>query len=330
MTATLPARSRHFEDQQIRTEDGVVLHAKLMQPKTPMCAQRVVLISPLVGAGAGQQLLLFRDFSRRGAIVISYEYRGHPGSTGTFDLDSTVVDTRSALQWALDYANDRELPLHGFAKCYGVVTLLAQFRAGGLGLSLRSLSTVSGLYHLNQILRISDFAAIVSRYVGRDLDASSLVAELVQGTIDCAELPLRQALREYLVGLMPELRVELNSFEELSYDRVNVRQMLLDFARANYLDGVNVPAWMPCTAILGVSDHLLGMHTPEGRLAYRNRVASVVPHVKIHEVDMDHFGRGPGHDQMIQWAGDAFENAEKSVVPPCHIGKVPQHRILPR
>ena len=128
-------KCRHFEDAEIPSEDGVLLRAKVAMPKPPMSPQRVVLISPLVGAGAGQPLMTFRNFARRGAIVISYEYRGHPLSTGTFELDKTIVDTHYALLWAADYARERGLPLHGFATCYGTIPLLAQFKEGGCGAS---------------------------------------------------------------------------------------------------------------------------------------------------------------------------------------------------
>ena len=251
------SKSRLFEDHIIPTEDNEVLFAKLLMPKLPMQPQRVVFFAPLVGAGAGQQLMTFRNFSRRGAIVISYEYRGHPQSTGMFELDKTIVDTHHALIWASNYANELGLPLHGFATCYGVVPLLAQFQKGGCGHLLRSISTISGLYHLNQILRIEDFALIVSRYLGLELDASSLLAGIAEEVLDCDGHAFRQALREYLSGLMPDLRVGLDYFEELNYERVNMRQTLLQFSRGDYLDGVNVPPWIPCTACIGLQDELL-------------------------------------------------------------------------
>ena len=325
-----PPRSRVFEDLQIPTEDGDLLHAKLMMPKPPTQAQRVVFFVPLVGAGAGQQLLTFRDFVRRGAILISFAYRGHPGSTGIFNLDKTVVDARYALDWALEYAEERGLPLHGFATCYGTVPLLAQFKEGGRGHLLRSVGTVSGLYHLNQILRIEDFAPIVSRHLGHELDASAMLAGVADGTLDCDGRSFREAFREYLSGLMPELRVELDGFEELSYARVDLRQMLLQFSRANYLDGVKVPPWVPCTACVGCGDELLSAHTSEGRDAYKNRVSSIIPHGAVHYFDMDHFGRGQGHGGMIECSGDALERADTCAVPPPHVNKIPHYRTIPR
>lgn len=329
-TVLSPSRIRVFEDFQIPTEDGELLHGKLMIPKPPMQAQRVVFFVPLVGAGAGQQLLTFRDFVRRGAILISFAYRGHPGSTGIFNLDRTVIDARYALDWALDFAKERGLPLHGFATCYGTVPLLAQFKEGGRGHLLKSVGTVSGLYHLNQILRIEDFSPIVSRYIGRQLDAPAMLAGVADGTLDCDSRSFREAFRDYLSGLMPELRIELDGFEELSYSRVDLRQMLLQFSRANYLDGVTIPPSVPCTAIAGRGDELLNSHTPEGREAYWNRVSSIIPHASVHFYDMDHFGRGEGHGGMIECSGNALERADARSVPPPHLNKASNYRTLPR
>jgi hypothetical protein len=330
MIVTTTTKARHFEDADIRTDDGEVLRAKLAMPKPPMSPQRVVLISPLVGAGAGQPLLTFRNFARRGAIVISFEYRGHPLSTGTFELDKTVVDTHYALLWAAEYARNRGLPLHGFATCYGAIPLLAQFRRGGVGHLFRSINTISGLYNLNQILRIEDFAPILSRRLGCDLDAPAMLAGIADGTLDCHAPPFREALRDYLAGLMPELRVGTDGFEELQYKRVNLRQTLLQFSQARYLDGVHVPPWVPCTACVGQQDHLFLAQTAEGRKIYKRHVRSVVPHAMLFEFDMDHFGRGPGHDPVIDCVADAFERYDTSHVPPPHAFEISQQALQPR
>ncbi len=324
------SKSRLFEDHIIPTEDNEVLFAKLLMPKLPMQPQRVVFFAPLVGAGAGQQLMTFRNFSRRGAIVISYEYRGHPQSTGMFELDKTIVDTHYALIWASNYANELGLPLHGFTTCYGTIPLLAQFQKGGCGHLLRSISTISGLYHLNQILRIEDFAPIVSRYLGRELDAPSLLAEIAEEVLDCDGHAFRQALQEYLSELMPDLRIGLDYFEELNYERVKRRQTLLQFSRGDYLDGVNVPPWVPCAAYIGRQDELLFARAPADREIYKNHVLSVVPHATIHESDVDHYGRGPDHDPVIKCIGDAFERSDTSPVPPRHVYKAPHYQNAPR
>jgi len=236
-----------------------------------------------------------------------------------FDLDCTIVDTHYALIWALEYARELGLPLHGFAMCYGAIPLLAQFKRGGYGRFMRSVSTISGLYHLNQILRVEDFAPIVSRHIGREIDAPSLLEEIAGGVLDCDGLGFKQALQEYLSKLMPDLRVELDYFEELKYERVNKRQALLQFCQSDYLDGVEVPPWMPCTAYIGHQDELLYAGGPADPESYKDYVLSVVPHASVLEFEMDHYGRGPDRDTVVQCVGDAFERFDTSPVPPRHV-----------
>lgn len=326
----MKTKSRSHEKLTIPSEDGCSLCTVIMRPKPSTPTKQVVLIVPLAGASAGSQLLVFRNFARRGSIVICYEYRGHPKSTGEFDLDATITDTRYALNWALDFAHDHQLPLHGFATCYGVIPLLSQFKEGGQGPFLRSVTTVSGLYKLHQIMSIDGFAPYISRHFGREMDAATIVKDLEEGVLDCDAPPLRQALREYLLSLMPELRVELDSFEELRYDNLNMRQMLLQFARADYIRGAKVPESVSCTAVMGRQDWLLSTDTDEGREKYMRLVRAVMPHAYIYDLDMDHYGEGPDHDKMA-WAGsDAFERADAAQVTAPHCTEVPHFRSLPR
>jgi hypothetical protein len=200
------------------------------------------LIAPLIGAGASQALLIFRNLTRRGTTLLSFEYQGHPRSTGTFELDRTIADCRHALTWAWRYASELGVPLHGLSTCYGTVPLLAQFAGPGCGLLLKSLNAVSGLFRLDQIIRFQDFAQVLSRRTGRRYSVQSLLAEIAEGTLDCDADPFRSALREFLSGLFPELRVGWDGFEELRYDRVHLARTIVQLAQARYLDRVSVPA----------------------------------------------------------------------------------------
>ncbi|MHB1033310.1 MAG: alpha/beta hydrolase family protein [Pirellulales bacterium] len=314
----VPPKNRLLE-QQIPIEGGV-LCAKLMAPKPPVRPQRVVFISPLVGAGAAQPLLIFRNLTRRGSILLSFEYRGHGRSTGRFELDATLSDVHHALIWAWNYANGRGLSLHGFATCYGTVSLLAQFKENGCGCLLKSLSTVSGLFRMDQILRFDDFAPIASRHLGQKLALAELVDGLAQQKFDWSGNALRYALFEYLTGLFPQLRVGHDYFEELRYERVSIPETLLQLSRARYLDGVTVPPEIPCHVFAGRNDDTLSLRTPEGREAYRKQVLSLIPHAVLHEHEFDHFGRGVEHDAVIEQLADIFEEYDtSSAVPRPHL-----------
>jgi hypothetical protein len=314
-------KNRLFEEKQIPTQGGALLHAKLMLPKPPQRPRRVVFISPLVGAGAAQPLIIFRNFSRRGAILVSFEYRGHTHSTGTFELDGTLADVHDALLWTWNYANERGLPVHGFATCYGTIPLLAQFKEGGCGYLLKSLNTVSGLFRMDQILKFENFARILSRHLGRELSVAEFFAELAKGAIDCNGDIFRQALREYLSGLFPELQVGRDYFEEIHYDRVKVPQTLRQLSEARYLDGMTIPPEMPCNFFLGRNDKDMALQTTEGREDYKKHVLSLIPHATLHEHEFDHFGRGVEHDAVIDQLSDIFEQYDSAAVPSHHFNK---------
>jgi len=307
-------KSALFEQRLIPTEGNDVLHAKLMHPKPPAYPKRLVLIPPLIGAGAAQPLIIFRNLTRRGSILLSFEYRGHPRSTGTFSLDGTIVDTRYALAWASNYARRHGLPLHGFATCYGLVTLAAQFAGPGPACRLWSLCTVSGLFRLDQILRFEDFAPVFARHLGVDLSVPALLDRIARQAFDFNGDAFRNALREHLARLFPELRVERDLFEELRYERVDIPRTLLELSRAQYLHGVRVPPEVPCSVFFGRNDDLLSLDTPQGREDYCRQVLTIMPHAELYECEIDHYGRGQDHDPVIDKLADVFEQCEVRAV----------------
>ncbi|NUQ63845.1 MAG: hypothetical protein HUU20_15315 [Pirellulales bacterium] len=313
--ATQSSKFSLFEEHSIPSEGRDVLHARFMLPKPPCKPRRVLFIAPLIGAGAAQSLLVFRNLTRRGCILASFEYRGHPRSTGTFELDRTVSDVRHALVWAWNYANERDLPLHGLATCFGTVPLLAQFKDEGCGVLLRTVNAASSLFRLDQILRLDDFAPFLSRHLGCEPSSESILAGIVENTIDCSSSTFREALVEFLRRMFPELAVERDRFEELQFDRVNMARTVLQFSKARYLDGIAVPSWIPCHFFFGRNDALMSLDTAAGREAYIGRVRSIIPHAQLHECEVDHFGRGPDREWLIQSVGDACERYDSIPVP---------------
>jgi len=308
-------KSRLFEEHQISTEGRDALYAKLMLPKPPEDPKRLVFIAPLVGASAAQALVLFRSLTRRGSILMSFAYRGHTGSSGTFELDKTIVDVRHALAWACGYTARRGLPLHGFATCFGAIPLVAQFARGARGCPLWSFSTISGLFRSDQILRFETFVPVFSRYLGRRLDEKAMLDGIAEQALDLSGDAFRSALWEYLKGLFPELRVGRDYFEELQYDRADVPRTLLQLSRARYFDGLAFPSDIPCRLFFGRNDNVLGLHTEAGRQAYRDHVLSLIPHAEFREMEFDHYGRGPDHEPVLQRLGDLFEECERRAGP---------------
>ena len=316
----MPSKPRVFEEHQITTADNDFLYAKLMFPKPPATAKRLVFIPPLIGASASQNLIVFRNFTRRGAVLLSFEYRAHPRSTGIFDLDKTIVDTRHAMLWANDYAHAHGLPLHGFSTCYGVVPLATQFvqgQAGGMGVRrpFWSLSAVSGLFSMDRIIRFDDFAPLFARNLGVELDRKTFLRGIEENAYDWEGDAFRDALLEFLKGLFPQLRIGRDYFEELVYDRVDIPHTLKQLLEARYLQGVHVPSEIPCNFFYGCNDDVLSIDTPQGRESYCRDALAMIPHAVLHEREIDHYGQGPDHDAVIEQLSDLFEESESRAVP---------------
>ncbi len=303
-------KTRLFEEYRIPTEGDEELFAMAMMPRHP---RRVVFMPPLVGAGAAQAPMTFRNMVKRGCILLSYQYRGHPKCTGIFDLDTTVVDTRYALMWAWNYAKDRGLPLHALTQCYGTVPLLAQFAPGGCGPIVTSISLGSALVSMDQILQIGDFVPILARHLGIKLDLAGMLDGLKAKLFNWRSKPCRMALYEYLMQMFPELRITPESFEDLAYDRTDLESTLYQFLTARYFHRVSVPARIPCHLFLGVRDDMMHLHTDEGREIYENRVRELIPHAVPHYYDIDHFGRGPGREPLIEVMADVCEESEQTL-----------------
>ncbi len=302
-------KSSLFEEHRIPTEGADTLHAKAMLPRSPMRPKRIVLIPPLIGAAASSDLIVFKSLTRRGCIVVSYEYRGHPRSTGRFDLNRSVVDTQYAIRWANDYACERGLPLHAVTSCYGVVSLGAQFQPDKECPPFWSFNTVSGLFRTDQIIHFSDFAPVFCAHVGVEL-GKALESPEGSDEVDWDGNRFRDAMSEYLGGLFPQLRVGHDYFEELQYGRVDMRNTILQLLHASYLDSLHIPPDLPCNIIYGRNDDVMSLDTAKGRQDYRDHVSSLIPHAEIHEMDIDHFGYGPERAAMFARVADFIEESE--------------------
>jgi hypothetical protein len=190
--------------------------------------------------------------------------------------------------------------------------MLAWFRGHGTGAALRTLNAVSGLFDLDHIIKVEDFLERYYRSLGGvPLDAGRFSEQVEQGTFPVEGDAYRDELRDFLHGLFPELRVSRDAFEELAFDRVDMRDTVVQFARMRPLAGVAVPGDLPCLYFYGVRDGLMGLDTPLGRLAYENRIGEIVPHAETRPMDIDHFGRGPDHGKVIEQLCDHMESHDR-------------------
>ena len=296
-----------FEKVLIPGPGAEQLDGILMNPlHTP--ARRLVYIVPLMGSGAAQQILRFKSFAKRGSAILSFQYRGHGDSSGSFSVKKSLEDAMAVLRWAEAYATARRIPLHVHATCYGHLAMLSWYRDGRHSRSISSLSAVSGLLELDDVVKAQDFLGHYALCRGESLlTADAFIARMEQGMIDLAGDAYRNALRDYLQGLFPDLTITRDSFEELQYDRVDMPDLVREFFRLRPLAGVRVPDHMPYLLFFGRSDHLLGLDRPEGRNAYITRIRALVPHAQIREMSVDHFGQGGDRETILRQLADFFE-----------------------
>jgi hypothetical protein len=297
-----------FEKVGITSAVGERLEALLMMPAHGG-PKRLVYIVPLMGSGAVQQILRFKSFSKRGSAILSFEYRGHGRSSGTFSLEKSLEDSKTVLQWAQEYAESKNIPLHVHATCYGNMAMLSWFKEGQQHpRGVKTLSAVSGILELNHIIKLEDFLSYYAHCNGTVFpSAAEFIADVEQGTIDVDGGHYRNALRDYLQGLFPELHVTPDAFEELEYRRVDMREMVKQFYRLRPSAGIEVPDDIPCLFFYGVNDGLLGLNRPEGRKAYEARLRAAVPRAEIRGAAVDHFGRGEDRDRILNQLCDYFE-----------------------
>jgi hypothetical protein len=291
---------------------GEGLSAVLMRPPRGEI-RRLLYIVPLAGSGASQQILRFRTFTREGSALLSFEYRGHGKSTGTFSIEKSLEDAETALLWARDHASKENLPLHVVSTCYSAIPMLACFRNGRNIFGLRSLSGVAGLFDLDNIIRIEGFLERFFRDA-RDgtMSPVDFIGRVRAGIIDPDGDLFRDAVKNYLKGLFPELHITREAFEELLYSRVDIVAAMEQISQMRPLAGVRIPENIPGLFFYGLRDTLMGLGTPEGRARYEARVRSIVPHANIRAVDIDHFGRGPDHDAMGHEMNHFFEQHDHS------------------
>ena len=174
---------------------------------------------------------------------------------------------------------------------------------------VKSISLGSALFRMDQIMQIGDFVPFLA-HLGQKLDIAGLREGLAEHKFDWKGPACREALFEYLSQMFPELRVTWDSFEELSYDRADLEQTLLQFMRARYLHGITVLSSIPCHLFLGHRDEMMNFHTPQGREIYENNIRALIPHAGPHYYDIDHFGRGPGREPLIEVMAEVCEQSE--------------------
>jgi len=302
--------NKHIQRIEIPCATGDLLEAVLMLPSRDV-PRRLVYIVPLVGAGASQQILRFKSMTKRGAALLSFDYRGHGLSSGAFSMRKSLEDSLTVYHWAQNYASDNGLPLHALATCYGSLVMLSWFQGGNSVLAAKTLGSVSSLLDLHSIIRVDDFFPYYEKNGGPLFSGGAqFIEEMQRGTIDVHGKAFRFALRDYLISLFPELRVTPDAFEDLEYSRADIQDTLIQFSTMTPLEGAVVPGKIPSLFFFGLHDTLMKLDSTEGRQNHESRIRTLAPHAEIRAAAIDHFGRGQDHDSIIQQLCDFHEEHE--------------------
>ncbi len=301
-----------FEDVTIQKNSGEYLHGRIMGHRDSTRAKRLVFISPLAGSGASLQIITFRNFIKRDCKIMSFEYSGHNKSSGTFNLEKSLEDTSVALQWASNYTRNENIPLHTMSTCYGTISLLSTFKDGENKCGVKTISAVSGLFQMDRILKYDEFLPIYSKYDSRQVRTANEFLDLIaKDKINFNSGSFRDAIELYLKMVFPTLRVGKNYFEELNYARTDIKETLLQTRLLNPLSKLNVPKELSSHFFFGLRDNVLGLVNPIERDKYFQCVKKIMPSAEIYTADIDHFGRGPDHDKVIDKLCDIFEENDR-------------------
>ncbi len=308
--------NRLFSERSIPCPTGERLHALLMSP-AQAAAERLVFLVPLVGSSASQQILMFKGMVKRGSALLSFEYRGHGRSTGNFSVEKSLEDSRTVYAWAAAHALQQGIPLHVLSNCYGTLAMLSWFRGPAPAPAPATLSAVSGLIDMHQIIRAGEFLACYGRLDGGSpRSVPDFLDAVTRGAVDVQGAVFRRALMIYLQGLFPELKVSPEEFEQLAFGRVDMAETLRQFLTMGPLEGVSVPAGVPSLFYYGLRDDIMGLDLAGTRQQYEQRLLTLAPHAEVRSADVDHFGRGLDRDRIVQQLADFHRLHDRSLLWP--------------
>ncbi|MBI3034897.1 alpha/beta hydrolase [Candidatus Woesearchaeota archaeon] len=304
------SNSSRLREEYISLPNGGALYGVMLEAIGER--KRVVMVPPLIGASAEMQpMLTFRNLTRQGADVFSFEYRGHERSAGFFSLANSIEDTKQALVWAQSYAERNKVPLHTVSTCYGTITLLANLPNLNFGIS--SVIAISGLFGTGYVLPPQELASIIMEGVGITAnDAGDLVRKIHSREINIADERVLNLFRGRLQKLFPEFDIGNDHFAKLSYDRVDTEGTVTQFLTNNLLDGILVPSDMPCHFFYGTQDKVIGLADPETLARYLKDAQRAAHHAEIHPVEgADHFMSGEAHRKVIRTICEIIECIER-------------------
>jgi hypothetical protein len=233
----------------------------------------MVIVPPLIGGHAIQQLRLFRPLVRRHLDLFSYNYAGHGASKGTFSLQAAVNNSFTALDLALGLSQKEGLPVHGIASCFAALPMLQTVHQRGEPLS--KIVLINALPNLRWEMMAVEFY----RYWRKSRQWRPTFTNL------------KAALRSYRDELLPNVSHERQSFGILSRHRIQWSKMIRDLITFRNLDAKPLRL-TPVLCIYGRQDRFLRQIGFPNWGGYETLIESICPRARFLRVDGDHFLMG--------------------------------------
>ncbi|MCQ9207559.1 MAG: hypothetical protein NG740_06750 [Omnitrophica bacterium] len=276
--------------------NGYKLRVVALEPNKP---ERILLIPPLVGATGSLAIRTFRYFFRKGCTLMSFDYCGHYHDIDNkFTVNGTFTDTEVALAHASDQAKKAKIPLHTVGVCYGLIPLVHVLNKSGWPREVCSMFSVSGLLNMDDLLNFDNYRAHLSKR-GMSFKSKSEFIDYMSSnkkeTINRKQVFV-SALTEYLMKIFAELSeiISDDRFGVLEYSRAEFYESFYEFATVT-LPKIVTPSYFPCLFFTGVFDTVFNLQTQANKDKYLKQIKTIVPHAKICNIKIDHFGRGEDH-----------------------------------
>lgn len=242
----------------------------------------IVLVPPLIGGHALQQLRLLRPLVRHQFDLISFNYAGHGNSQGAFSLRASTDNSLRILDLALRISFKEKLPLYGLAACYAARPLV--LAACQRGEPMAKMVLINAVPHWRLARILADFL--------RYWQQSDHWQPSLNG--------IQQALRAYQHDLLPGVIHRNQAFGILSRQRIQwlrlIREVLVQEVP------LDLPLLRtPVLCIYGLRDRLLQQLGFSDWPVYQGYIRSICPQAQFCSLNSDHFLAGPGiRRQLVQ------------------------------
>lgn len=236
----------------------------------PPAPRGIVLVPPLIGGDASQQVKMFRNLVRGGLQLVTFSYAGHAGSSGIFSLKEAFRDTRLMLDLAGEMAARSGVALAGLGACFSAMPLL--HAAASMGEPLSRLVFINPIAEVSAAAVAASFAA----HYGRLNRASG------------ALVGPGMALASYLDVLFPGIERGGRRFGVLRAGRAGLLRIVSEFLLPDPLAGLSV-ARTPVLCLYAREDRVLHIFHRGEMERYESKWRRLCPQTSFRSVPGGHY-----------------------------------------